>query len=228
MYMYNNILRGWFVHLALIVLVLQLVACSGKDSLSDGAAAEVIEQQILTELFNTGVPLGSVTFMDGFEAALGGKENQKNKKFHPRRLELAKKLSQAGLISLTDKSSVFDVMTLRYTISLTPAGEQKVKRKEQDMAFFDLVTVKVERVVSNTLLGEPKADNPEPRRLVMAAFSMTPTDFGIELLGKPDESQTKGRVRAKLKFDSFDKKWKVESFDLGDDQGNWLSNNVEM
>lgn len=221
--------KGATKMLLLFAMLLQMVACGDKNSLSDSSVSEIIEKNILTELFNPGIPLGKVRFMNGFEAGLGGGEKIKEKKYDPRRLKVAKMLAQAGLMRVVDQTSVFDMMNPSYSIFITPKGEQSVVRKDGDLVYFDIISVKVERVVSNTLKTDDgsneKSDNPEPKRLVMAEYSITPTKFAITTFG-PAEGQSKGRIRALLKYDIFDKTWKVVSYDLDDGQGNWLSENV--
>ncbi len=216
------------VRITVIMALLLFTACGGKGNLSNGEAAKIIEQQVLGELTNIGIPFGSVVFMNGFEASLSG-EDLKNKKYHPRRLQVAKRLAGLGLLTVNDRSSAFDFLTLKYDIRLTTKGEKQIVRKNSGMVYFDFGSSKVGRVVSNELIGDKSSDNPEPRRLVMAEFSTKQTELGDEVFGRPvDEKSASGRVRAILKYDSFDKNWKVERYDIGDSEGNWMSHNVDM
>ncbi len=122
--MRSSFVYRWKTYIVLCFFLIQVVACGSKDGLTDGSAATIIEKQVLENIFNSGVPVGSVSFMNGFEASMSN-ENLKTKKYHPRRLELAKKLSEKGLLSLVERSSVFDMLAIRYDITITPVGEKR-------------------------------------------------------------------------------------------------------
>ena len=222
---YHQVLR-----ILLYLILFQLTACGNKANLSDKSGAEVIEKQVLEKIFNMGIPIGSIVFGNQFEAAMSNDEMERLNNIHnPRRLEFAKGLAKHGLLSLKDKTSAFDIMHKKFDISLTPKGEKEVYQKNNGMVYFKLCSINIERVVSNTLISDKQSDIPEPKRLIMAEFTIKETELGEKFFGKSvDDKGSKIRVRAILKYDNFDKKWNATRFDVADNDGKWSSNNVEM
>lgn len=210
------------------------VACSKTNNLSNTEVASILNKSIVDEQSYLKIPIGTIWMQIVNQKVI------KNLRICASNgLILVEQIPYdynntetygdgSKKISISTKGSQYVDKITKFTgSSFEGYGFVRGNHENDKLANFKIKEINITRIVS---INDIKDDNSSsiPKKIALAEFELSQSKLGKELSGgSTNNIISRGRVRAKMKYDEFDKIWKVEAFDLGNESG-WFTNNINI